>query len=234
MDVFDAHRFVDGFAHIVNGQRCDRYRGQSLHFDAGLSGDFCRCSNDYAILFNFELHFAMGDRQWMTKRNQFAGFFSGTDGGDARGGEHIAFGDLVFLNSANSCQLQNDFAGSECLAQHDRFCRNIDHARLAPCIDVSQLGHQTSIFFRIAPNVKRSHAWNMELVTVFKTFNPAEAEVIRSQLETAGIPAEVMGNDAVFTGMSGPVLVQVSDDQAQQARELIEAPEEPPPDAGPV
>jgi hypothetical protein len=72
----------------------------------------------------------------------------------------------------------------------------------------------------------------MELVTVFKTFNPAEAEVIRLQLETAGVSAEVMGNDAAFTGMSGPILVQVPDDQVQQARELIEAPEAPSQDAG--
>jgi hypothetical protein len=72
----------------------------------------------------------------------------------------------------------------------------------------------------------------MELVTVFKTFNPTEAEVIRSQLETAGIAAEVMNNDAAFTGMSGGILVQVSDDQAEAARELIETPEAPPDDVG--
>jgi hypothetical protein len=73
----------------------------------------------------------------------------------------------------------------------------------------------------------------MELVTVFKTYNPTEAEVIRSQLQTAGIDAEVMNNDAAFTGMSGGVLVQVPDHLALAARELIEAPE-PPAEAGAV
>jgi hypothetical protein len=68
----------------------------------------------------------------------------------------------------------------------------------------------------------------MDFVTVFKTFSPAEAEVIRSQLETAGLFAQVTNDDAAFSGVSGGVRVQVPDEQAVQARELIEAPEEPP------
>jgi hypothetical protein len=51
-------------------------------------------------------------------------------------------------------------------------------------------------------------------------------------LEPAGIAAEVMNNDAAFTGMSGGILVQVSDVQAEAARELIETPEAPPDDVG--
>ncbi len=66
----------------------------------------------------------------------------------------------------------------------------------------------------------------MELVTVFRTFNPAEAQLIASRLEAAGFPVHLDHELAAFSmdGYSmatGGVLVQVPDDQAKDARELV-------------
>lgn len=68
----------------------------------------------------------------------------------------------------------------------------------------------------------------MQLVTVFKTFNPAEAQLVRSRLEVAGYQAEVahelasMGLDPSSMATGG-ILVQVPDDQAEDARSLVTA-----------
>ena len=71
----------------------------------------------------------------------------------------------------------------------------------------------------------------MKLVTIFKAFNPAEAELTRARLETAGFHAVVVGELAALTleGYSlaaGGIRVQVLEDEAAEARELL--------DAGPV
>jgi hypothetical protein len=68
----------------------------------------------------------------------------------------------------------------------------------------------------------------MQLVTVFKTFNPVEAHLIRSRLEAAGYQAEVahelaaMGLDPSSMSTGG-ILVQVPDSQAEDARSLVTA-----------
>jgi Putative prokaryotic signal transducing protein len=69
----------------------------------------------------------------------------------------------------------------------------------------------------------------MKLVTVFSCFNPMEAHVVRSRLETAGILATVTHETAALTTEGGAmtiggVRVQVSEEQADDARELLDAP----------
>lgn len=66
----------------------------------------------------------------------------------------------------------------------------------------------------------------MQLVTVFQTFNPAEAELIRSRLDAAGFLAQVMhGLSALsidgYSMAAGGILVQVPDDVAEDAKALI-------------
>jgi hypothetical protein len=68
----------------------------------------------------------------------------------------------------------------------------------------------------------------MEPVTVFTTFNPAEAQVLRSRLDAAGIPAFVihetsaLSTDGYALGVGG-IRLQVPADFAPAARELIDA-----------
>lgn len=64
----------------------------------------------------------------------------------------------------------------------------------------------------------------MEPVVVFQTFDLAEAQVIRSQLEGAGIQAEVQHEQSAtnFDVGSGGVRVVVSSDRAEEARGLIQ------------
>jgi len=66
----------------------------------------------------------------------------------------------------------------------------------------------------------------MELVTVFQTFNPAEAELIRSRLDAAGFLAQVKhGLSALsidgYSMAAGGILVQVPEDAAEDAKALI-------------
>ena len=69
----------------------------------------------------------------------------------------------------------------------------------------------------------------MKLITVFKAFNPVEAHVVRARLETAGILATVTHETSALTTEGGAmtiggVQVQVSEEQAADARELLDAP----------
>ena len=69
----------------------------------------------------------------------------------------------------------------------------------------------------------------MGLVTVFKSFNPAEAQLIRSRLDAAEIQAVVNHELAAlsmegYSMTTGGVLVQVADEDAADARELLDAP----------
>lgn len=62
-----------------------------------------------------------------------------------------------------------------------------------------------------------------ELVAVFDTDQESEAMVVRGLLESAGIEAIITGYDApqdVLPGVGG-VVVRVSPDDAEQARQLI-------------
>ncbi|HAV62394.1 MAG TPA: hypothetical protein DCY13_08535 [Verrucomicrobiales bacterium] len=67
----------------------------------------------------------------------------------------------------------------------------------------------------------------MELVTIFKTFNPAEAQVQRSRLEAAGFDASIKNELSSimidgYTMAAGGIQVQVPEDQAADARALLE------------
>ena len=76
----------------------------------------------------------------------------------------------------------------------------------------------------------------MELVTVFSTFNPAEAELIRSRLELAEFDVSIKNDDSARAWgggiVSGGLFVQVPDDQAVDAKALLDSPEESPTEAG--
>lgn len=68
----------------------------------------------------------------------------------------------------------------------------------------------------------------MEFVTVYTSFNPAAAELVRSRLEANEFLVNVKNETAALTmdGYSmaaGGILVQVPEDQAEDARALIES-----------
>ncbi len=72
----------------------------------------------------------------------------------------------------------------------------------------------------------------MSLVTVYRAFSPADAQLVRSRLEAAELHPEV-ANELSALGMdgysmaAGGILVQVPPEEADQAREIIEAPPAP-------
>ncbi len=73
----------------------------------------------------------------------------------------------------------------------------------------------------------------MQLATVFQTFSPAEAQLIRSRLEAAGFQAHVTHELASLSTEGyamtiGGVLVQVPEDRAEEARALIHSIDLPP------
>ena len=81
----------------------------------------------------------------------------------------------------------------------------------------------------------------MKLVTVYRTFSSADAQLIRSLLEASEIPAMVADELSAlsidgYSMSTGGIRVQVPEDQAESAREIIEstaAPTgEPPPQPG--
>lgn len=69
----------------------------------------------------------------------------------------------------------------------------------------------------------------MKLVTVYRTFSPADAQLIRSRLEAADLQATVTHELSAlsmegYSLSTGGIRVQVPEDQAQEAREIIELP----------
>jgi hypothetical protein len=67
----------------------------------------------------------------------------------------------------------------------------------------------------------------MELVTVFRAFNPAEAQLVRSRLEAAKFRAVVMSELSAlsldgYAMAAGGILVQVPDEEAAEAKEFLE------------
>ena len=65
----------------------------------------------------------------------------------------------------------------------------------------------------------------MEAIVVFRTFDLAEAQVVRSRLVQAGLNAELMHeNSAGLLDVAvGGVRVVVPEDQAAEARNLIDS-----------
>ena len=76
----------------------------------------------------------------------------------------------------------------------------------------------------------------MELVTVSRAFNPAEAHLVRSRLEAAGFHA-VVTHELASLGLegyamaAGGILVQVPDEEVAEAKNFLEAAEPQPPAA---
>ncbi len=67
----------------------------------------------------------------------------------------------------------------------------------------------------------------MNLVTVYRSFSPADAQLIRSMLDSAEVPATVVHELASlsldgYAMAAGGIEVQVPEEHAQFARELIE------------
>lgn len=68
----------------------------------------------------------------------------------------------------------------------------------------------------------------MKLVTVHSTFSPADAQLIRSRLEASEFHAFVTHELAAlsidgYSMATGGILVQVPEDEADNARELLAA-----------
>ena len=73
----------------------------------------------------------------------------------------------------------------------------------------------------------------MNFVTVFTTFNPAEAQLVRSRLEAAEFHAIVTHELSAlsidgYSMAAGGIKVQVPDEEAAEAAEFIAAPPMPP------
>jgi hypothetical protein len=73
----------------------------------------------------------------------------------------------------------------------------------------------------------------MSLVTVFTAFSPAEAQLVRSRLEAANFHAIVLHELSAlsldgYSLAAGGIRVQVPEEEAEDARELLNAPEVPP------
>ena len=72
------------------------------------------------------------------------------------------------------------------------------------------------------------HPDRVELESVFETLNPAEAQLIRSRLEAAGLTAEVDPEiDPLciegFSLPSGGIQIKVPSTQAAEARAILDA-----------
>jgi hypothetical protein len=73
----------------------------------------------------------------------------------------------------------------------------------------------------------------MKLITVFKAFNPAEAQLARSRLDAAGFHAIVTHELSSlslegYALAAGGIRVEVPEDEAADATEFLNAP--PPPE----
>ena len=73
----------------------------------------------------------------------------------------------------------------------------------------------------------------MSLVTVFTSFSPAEAQLIRSRLDAARFHAVVTHELSAlsldgYSMAAGGILVQVPEEEAADARELLAAGQAPP------
>jgi hypothetical protein len=72
----------------------------------------------------------------------------------------------------------------------------------------------------------------MSPVTIFKAFNPAEAQLVRSRLEAAGFHPFVADELSAlsidgYALAAGGIRVQVPEDEAADAREFLETPTAP-------
>ena len=70
----------------------------------------------------------------------------------------------------------------------------------------------------------------MDMVTIFTTFNPAEAQMILSRLHAAGFDAEIKDEMSAlnYNVASGGAKLQVPSDRAAEARAFLDSGENQP------
>ena len=98
VNISDHHRFVHGFAHIVNGKEGNGNRRQGFHFDAGLPGAFCHGRHFDAGLIGYRRHVDLCDLKRVAQGDQLAGPLPALDTGDLGNGEYIALLYLVITD----------------------------------------------------------------------------------------------------------------------------------------
>ena len=69
----------------------------------------------------------------------------------------------------------------------------------------------------------------MNVVTIFKSFSSADAELTRARLEVAGFHPVIVGDVAAmsmegYSVATGGIRVQVLEDEAAEARAFLDAP----------
>jgi hypothetical protein len=74
----------------------------------------------------------------------------------------------------------------------------------------------------------------MDLVTVSRLFNPAEADLLAARLSAAGFDVHVHGDGAAlslegYSMATGGIRVKVPADQEARVREFLDADDDPPP-----
>jgi sRNA-binding protein len=62
----------------------------------------------------------------------------------------------------------------------------------------------------------------MDFKTVFTTLSQAEADMVRSRLESSGFDVCVVGENSCQLNMDGNICVQVDQSQIEDARALLE------------
>src|SRR6476646_7919482 len=91
---------------------------------------------------DFEVDLAMREREWMAKRDQFAGFLGSQDAGQARSREDVTFGDGLRLDECHGGFLKANFASCDRFAVQYGFGGDIDHAGFTAGIDVGEFLHE--------------------------------------------------------------------------------------------
>ena len=77
----------------------------------------------------------------MAKRNELRSLLGGLNSSDARGREHITFGDLIFCDQVERLALEPDLSTRNSCSLAQRLRRNINHLGATIASDVSESFH---------------------------------------------------------------------------------------------
>jgi hypothetical protein len=132
-----------GFAHVIDGQRRNRDRGDGFHFNAGLINGAHRCFNAHAACRRIrrKVNLDMGNILGMAHGDEFRGFLGGHDTGNTGGLKDIAFFHFVTLNQIECFRIHMDRSAGDCRANRRLFCGYIHHPDPAFIIDVGKFRH---------------------------------------------------------------------------------------------